>query len=387
MLTLQTACGGENDGLLLENNHSAYTNNEDIINANVIMDEIPAVIEEVRPSTYPILEVDNNLDDDSSTVIYFTRIDFDVIDFDSMIIPTDTPHGYLGHWYVRHISTYLPSRVPFTYRELDAALWLKQMLYAKGFDDCQVQVQTFSHYSVSGWEDYFGLGISGLYSVKQQGWHDGHEVRRYSQNIIVTIPGQSTQTIIIGAHYDSLRYSGTSDNASGTALLMENAQRMLAKDNYYTLIYVFFGAHEIGMLGTFYFYDSLSQEERDSIVLYINADVLIEGPALAISSGYGFQLNSNTLTEQTNAIAESFYDTYGIEFNSSWQITGGDQLVFLYKGYTTLAFWGVCPVNFTHFLHSPRDSYDYISSKYPGMVERAMNAFALLLEAVLHEKF
>jgi len=386
MLLLQTACGSESENVLSENNYPAYANNEDIVDTDMPLDEIHAE-DEVQPPTYPILEEDINLDNGTPTVAYFPRVDFDAIDFTSLIIPTDTPHGYIGHWYVRHISTYLPSRVPFTYRELDTALWIEQMLHAKGFDESQVQMQIFSHYDVSGWENYFGRETPGLSYIKQQGWHDGHIARGYSQNIILTIPGQSTQTIIIGAHYDSLRYTGTSDNASGTSLLMENAQRMLANDNYYTLVYVFFGAHEIGMLGTFYFYESLLPEDRENIVLYINADVLIEGPTLAISIGYDFQLNTNALSEHMKVIVESFSDTHGIEIATSWGITGGDQLLFLYKGYTTLAFWGVCPVNFSNFLHSPKDSYEYISSRFPGMVENAMNAFALLLETVLLEKF
>ena len=317
----------------------------------------------------------------------FARVDFDNIDFNSMIIPLDTSHGEIGHWYVRHISTYLPSRVPFTYRELDAALWLEQMLYAKGFSETQVNLQTFSYYDVYDWEGYFGWGIPGLNAIKEQRWTDGHEVRDYSQNVIVTIPGQSEQTIIIGAHYDSLRYPGTSDNASGTALLMESAQRMLYQDNYYTLVYVFFGAHEIGMLGTFYFYESLTPEEREDIVLYINADVLIEGPDLLFSTGYGLQLSTNDLSEKMSIIAESFYDTHDILFHQL-PVTGGDQLVFLYKGYTTLAFWGaeIYPTFETNFLHSYKDSYEYISDRFPEMIEKAMSAFSLLLEAVLLER-
>jgi len=198
----------------------------------------------------------------------------------------------------------------------------------------------------------------------------------------LTIPGRSTQTIIIGAHYDSLRYAGTSDNASGVALLMENAQRMLNVDNYHTLVYVFFGAHEIGTLGTFYFYNSLTPEEREDIILYINADILIEGPYLLVQAGYGFELNENSLSKQLIEIADRFNDTHGVS-TRFMGVTGGDQLLFLYKGHTTMAFWGIDPSTFTNFLHSPRDSYENISRRFPGMIERTMEAFGLLLETIL----
>ena len=323
-----------------------------------------------------------------ATTTYFERIDLDSIKFSDMVFPTETPHGHIGHWYIRHISTYLPSRVAFTYRELDAALWLKEMLYAKGFDEYQVRLQAFSYEDISDFEDFwetrFNWEIPGLYDVQQMGWTDGHEIRNYSQNIIVTMPGQSAQTIIIGAHYDSLRYPGASDNASGVALLMEGAQRMLANDNYYTLVFVFFGAHEIGMFGGLYFYNSLTPEERENIVLFIQADILIEGPYLAFSAGYTLQLNPNTISSQIDIIARSLYEEYEINI-SPHPMFGSEQHLFLYKGHTVLAFWGVDPIYFTNFLHSERDCYEYISSRFPGMIERNMNNFALFLEAILLE--
>ena len=366
-LAVFAACGG----------NGSVQNVDDVTEQQESLTEL-----EYQTSLYPDAEDDNDSESDDTTAIYFGRTDFDAIDFASMLIPAGTPHGYIGHWYVRHISTYLPSRVPFTYRELDAALWLEQMLYAKGFSECQVRLQTFSYSDISVWEDYFGWGIPGLDAAKRQGWTDGHEVRGYSQNIIVTIPGRSAQTVIIGAHYDSLRYPGTSDNASGTALLMESAQRMLAEDNYYTLMYVFFGAHEIGLFGGFYFYNSLSPEEREAIVMFIQADVLIEGPDLVFSTGYGFDLNTNELSEKMAAKIGSFSEEHGIQIRQA-PVMGSEKWLFLYKGHTTLSFWGIDPYNFTNFLHSERDCYEYISAMFPGMIERAMNVFALLLEGIL----
>ena len=340
-------------------------------------DEPPA---EPEPPPYPTYEPEYIPDE----IAYFPRIDHAAIDFSSLIFPCNTPHGYIGHRYVRHISRYLPSRVAFTYRELDTALWLVEMLHAKGFCESLVYMQTFSLDCVTEWEGYFFRELPGPHDVRQLGWTDGHKLRDYSQNIIVTIPGQSMQTIIIGAHYDSLRYPGTSDNASGTALLMENAQRMLNQDNYYTLVYVFFGGHEVGMLGGFYFYNSLSQEQRENTLIFIQADVLIEGPQLVFSTGYTWDLNQNALSEQMATVIESFSEAHEISIHQA-PVMGSEKWLFLYKGHTTLAFWGVDPVRFTNFLHSERDCYEYISAMFPGMIERTMNAYALILEAVLLE--
>jgi hypothetical protein len=263
------------------------------------------------------------------------------------------------------------------------------MLLAYGFPENQVRLQTFSHYDVVDWEDYWGLGLPGLQAIREEGWTDGHEVRNYSQNLIVTIPGRSEQTIIMGAHYDSLRYPGTSDNASGTALLMENAKRMLSQDHYYTLVYVFFGAHEIGLLGGFYFYNSLTPEERDAIRLFIKTDVLLEGPDLVFSTGHGMGLHANALTEQITVLVEYFYDLHEIRINPT-DVTASEQEIFMYKGYTTLGLWGLDTTSGvvgldTNFLHSYKDCYDYISAKFPGMIEKTMRSFSLFLETVLLE--
>ena len=103
---------------------------------------------------------------------------------------------------------------------------------------------------------------------------------RVSQNVVLTVPGASERTIIVGAHYDSPPDPGTSDNASGVALLMESAKRMMDYDNYYTIRYIFFGAEEVGLVGAAWNLHQMSEEERDNVVMMVNGDVLIEGPVL-----------------------------------------------------------------------------------------------------------
>lgn len=136
------------------------------------------------------------------------------------------------------------------------------------------------------------------------------------------------------------------------------------------------------MFGGFYFYKSLTQEERDAILLFIQADILFEGPNLIFSTGYGPDLNPNALSEQMTATIEAFSNEHGVQINPL-PATGSEQLLFLYKGYTTLALWGIDPINFLNFLHSNRDCYRHISARFPGMTERTMNTYALLLEKIL----
>ena len=115
--------------------------------------------------------------------------------------------------------------------------------------------------------------------------HFGTRASRISQNIILTVPGLSDEAIVVGAHYDSVLYPGASDNASGVALLLESAQRMLNIDNYHTIVYVFFGGEEVGLVGSTYYVSSLSEQDHDNILFMVNADVLIEGPYLVYGTG------------------------------------------------------------------------------------------------------
>ena len=196
---------------------------------------------------------------------------------------TDMPHGEIAVYYIRFMSEYLPGRSPFSYAELDAAIWIVEELLAMGHNFDNIKVQEFTYWDINEyydiwvwwdivtWPNMLGEGL-----LRED---------RVSQNVVLTLPGVSEKMIIVGAHYDSLAYPGASDNASGTALLLESAFRMLELDHYYTIVYVFFGAEEVGLIGAHYFYAKLSEEQRDNIVLMINADVLIEGPYMIYGAG------------------------------------------------------------------------------------------------------
>jgi len=195
----------------------------------------------------------------------------------------DMGYGEIAAGYIYHLSQNLPMRTPFSYTELAAAKWIVEELIAMGHDPSNIEVQEFCYWEIN--EQRLGLwggGMSWWSAVSLLGNQDIDQLRRdrVSQNIVLTIPGQSQRTIIVGAHYDSPPDPGTSDNASGVGLLMESAKRMLEQDNYYTVRYVFFGAEELGLIGAAWNLHLMTEAERDNVVMMVNADVLIEGPVL-----------------------------------------------------------------------------------------------------------
>jgi len=191
-----------------------------------------------------------------------------------------TPHGYISVRHIEFINDNFYGRSPFTYQEKETAIWIVEELLAMGYTWDDIEVQEFT------WEEArAGWAWMSWRALLRQLMNDGvlgdaqPRSTTLSQNVILTVPGQSDRTIIVGAHYDSVKYPGASDNASGTALLLESAQRMLHLDNYYTIVYMFFGAHETGGFhGTRFYLNSLAWWERQNILFMTNADVLFERP-------------------------------------------------------------------------------------------------------------
>lgn len=69
-------------------------------------------------------------------------------------------------------------------------------------------------------------------------------------NVIGVSQGKSEDTIIIGAHRDTLgTLEGAQDNASGTASMLELARVLTKEDHYYTYMFVSFDAEEVGLKG------------------------------------------------------------------------------------------------------------------------------------------
>jgi hypothetical protein len=228
---------------------------------------------------------------------------------------TDLPHGEIAVNYIEYMSDNLGARSAFTYAELEAAVWIVEELLAMGHDWDNISVQEFTYWDVNA----LGVGLFGslhwanVTSPHILGVGRDYQLRpdRVSQNVVLTIPGESDSKIIVGAHYDSPPYPSASDNASGTALLLESAQRMLELDNYHTIVYVFFGAEEVGLIGAYYYLEMLSQEERDNIVMMVNADVLIEGPYIIYGAGSQPQFYENIeFTEEfMDALTEAMIET------------------------------------------------------------------------------
>ncbi len=116
-----------------------------------------------------------------------------------------------------------------------------------------------------------------------------------SYNVVAERPGTSGKQILLGAHYDSApsssvldrtKLEGTNDNASGVGILLELAQRLEAETTH-TVKFVFFGAEEIGLVGSEAYAKSLSQQDISNTLLMVNLDSLVLGDKMYFHAGRG----------------------------------------------------------------------------------------------------
>ena len=101
-----------------------------------------------------------------------------------------------------------------------------------------------------------------------------------SRNIVVKMPGASPggRVVVVGAHYDTTPGTqGANDNGSGVAAVMTIIREVVDEEFPFDLWFVLFGTEEIGLLGSVHFVDSLTMEERDSIIAMLNFDVVGTG--------------------------------------------------------------------------------------------------------------
>ena len=96
-----------------------------------------------------------------------------------------------------------------------------------------------------------------------------------------------TPLVIVGAHYDCAPTGlGADDNGSGTATMVEIAQRIAKYKQEYDIMFVAFGAEEMGLLGSDYFVSQMSAKDKARCIAMINFDSLIVGDKLYIHAGF-----------------------------------------------------------------------------------------------------
>jgi Zn-dependent M28 family amino/carboxypeptidase len=99
-------------------------------------------------------------------------------------------------------------------------------------------------------------------------------------NVICVLPGETREVIVVGAHTDKVDEfgDGVVDNWTGAVLLPGLFYSLGAQPRHHTLIFVGFSGEEKGLVGSRYYVDHLTREQRACIEGMVNFDSLGLGP-------------------------------------------------------------------------------------------------------------
>lgn len=99
---------------------------------------------------------------------------------------------------------------------------------------------------------------------------------RPQKNVIAEKTGVNDDNVVMaGAHLDSVQAGpGINDNGSGSAALLDLAEKISKLEPQNTIRLAWWGAEESGLIGSEEYVAELSQEEKDRIALYLNFDMV-----------------------------------------------------------------------------------------------------------------
>ncbi|WP_223702126.1 M20/M25/M40 family metallo-hydrolase [Sutcliffiella deserti] len=273
--------------------------------------------------------------------------------------------GSLSYEHVQYLSETIGARVAASSEEAEAKEYIKAQFDEMGYE---TNVQDFS---------YVRRGTS----------HD-------SANVVAFKPGKSQKVLVVGAHYDSVAVGkGSDDNASGVAVMLEAAEVLKKIPTPYSIVFVAFGAEEVGLQGSNYFVSQMSQEDIQNTIGMINLDSLAAGDYMYVHGSLG---EEGFLREQALAIAEKKkldlrineglnpdypagttgdwsdhapFHNAGIPYayfeSTNWEI--GDQ-----DGYEQTEEYG-------GIWHTSNDTLKFIQQAFPGRLEERLSTYSTVL--------
>jgi Zn-dependent M28 family amino/carboxypeptidase len=164
---------------------------------------------------------------------------------------------------------------------------------------------------------------------------------RHSFNVIAELAGRNNDNVVMaGAHLDSVPAGpGINDNGSGSAALLEIAQAMSKLRPENTVRFAWWGAEELGLIGSTQWVAQQSQAELDRIALYLNFDMI--GSPNYIFMVYDADESSFpapagvTIPEGSEAIEElfeSFYTLRGEPYDDTLFSGRSDYQAFINNG-------------------------------------------------------
>ena len=242
--------------------------------------------------------------------------------------------------------------------------------------------------------DFDNFFIDEFISVTTDIYYD----KETTQNVIGILNGKDetlkNEYIVIGAHYDHIGYGGNNsssrrpylneihngadDNASGVSILLELVNSIKSFNPKRSVVFVAFGAEEMGLLGSKYFVDSKIIPE-DKIHIMINMDMvgrLNKNEVLSINGTKTAGLLEDVLNDvlDSSSLKHAFSASgYGPSDHSSFYVKDVPVLFFFTGAHSDY--------------HTPYDDIDLLN--YNGMkkIEKFISLLVKELDGIEKLKF
>ena len=223
-------------------------------------------------------------------------------------------------------------------------------------------------------------------------------------NIFADKPGNSSEMILAGAHYDSTGPgSGVDDNGSGVAVLLEMALRVKNLETPYSIRFIFFDAEETGLEGSNFYASRMTEEEVDNSIVMVNLDSLAVGDYTYVYGDEGEAgLVRNWALDFSREKGIDLITQQGKnpEYPAGTTMDASDHAPFLHKGIQYVYFeatnWDLGDMDgYTQvdpsfgdngeIWHTEYDNLDYINKSFPGRMESHLRLFSNVLFHILTE--
>ncbi|WP_148862784.1 M28 family metallopeptidase [Marinobacter fonticola] len=170
-------------------------------------------------------------------------------------------------------------------------------------------------------------------------------VREQTQtyNVVAeTRKGDPDNVVMTGAHLDSVfTGAGINDNASGSAALLELALQMKRAHPKNKVRFAWWGAEEAGLVGSTYYVNNLSDEEKAKIKVYLNYDMVASpnfGYFIYDGDGSDFGLEGPPGSAATERLFEKYFELRALPYEGTEISFRSDYAQFFTDG---IAFGGL----------------------------------------------
>ena len=220
---------------------------------------------------------------------------------------------------------------------------------------------------------------------------EGGETR--TTNVIAQTPGgDGDNTVMVGAHLDSVPEGpGINDNGSGSATVLEMALQLarLDAEPRNKVRFAFWGAEEVGLVGSRHYVEGLGEEEAETVSAYLNLDMtgspnfvtsVYQGPD-EVEDVFGSYFEARDIEAETNSALDGRSDhgpfqDEGIPTGGLFSGAGGAKT----EGQQE-TFGGEAGAPFDACYHRACDDIDNLSKESLGrLADAAAHATAVLAQ-------